>query len=128
MRLNQVTAPASDLNLSIAFYQTLGLRLIVKNADYARFELPEGGSTFSLHVVEGNIARDNAAWVYFECDNLDAEIARIAAVGVAFETGPVMQPWLWREAWLRDPAGNRICLYYAGENRLNPPWRIKPAD
>ena len=27
--------------------------------------------------------------------------------------------------YLRDPAGNRITLYHAGENRLNPPWRVK---
>ena len=26
---------------------------------------------------------------------------------------------------LRDPAGNLIALYHAGENRLNPPWRVK---
>ena len=37
---------------------------------------------------------------------------------------PRDQPWLWREAYLRDPAGNLICLYHAGENRRNPPWRI----
>jgi hydroxymethylpyrimidine/phosphomethylpyrimidine kinase len=35
-----------------------------------------------------------------------------------------MQRWLWREAWLRDPAGNSICLYHAGDNRRFPPWRI----
>ena len=32
--------------------------------------------------------------------------------------------WLWREAILVDPAGNRICLYRAGENRKYPPWRV----
>jgi hypothetical protein len=31
---------------------------------------------------------------------------------------------LWREAHLRDPAGNRVCLFHAGENRCNPPWRV----
>ena len=37
---------------------------------------------------------------------------------------PVDQRWLWREAYLRDPAGNLLCLYCAGENRLFPPWRL----
>ena len=37
---------------------------------------------------------------------------------------PVEQPWLWREARLTDPAGNRLCLYQADENRRFPPWRI----
>ena len=27
-------------------------------------------------------------------------------------------------AYLRDPDGNRLCLYFAGENRVNPPWRV----
>jgi hydroxymethylpyrimidine/phosphomethylpyrimidine kinase len=33
--------------------------------------------------------------------------------------------YLWRVARLRDPAGNRIQLYHAGENRRFPPWRVK---
>ena len=44
--------------------------------------------------------------------------------GVGFETDPTDQPWLWREAYLRDPDGHRLCLYFAGPNRLDPPWRI----
>jgi hydroxymethylpyrimidine/phosphomethylpyrimidine kinase len=34
------------------------------------------------------------------------------------------QRWLWREAYLRDPAGNVLCIYHAGTNRRFPPWRI----
>ena len=44
---------------------------------------------------------------------------------MAIEREPVAQTWLWYEAWLRDPAGNAICLYNAGENRRYPPWRIE---
>jgi hydroxymethylpyrimidine/phosphomethylpyrimidine kinase len=40
----------------------------------------------------------------------------------------VDQRWLWREAWLKDPAGNEICIYHAGENRRLPPWRIEGDD
>jgi catechol 2,3-dioxygenase-like lactoylglutathione lyase family enzyme len=49
MNLNQITVPASDIPAAIAFYQTLGLRLIVESPHYARFELPQGESTFSVH-------------------------------------------------------------------------------
>lgn len=53
MNLNQITVPALDLNRSISFYQALGLKLIVKALpDYARFECPDGSSTFSLHRVD----------------------------------------------------------------------------
>jgi len=126
MRLNQVTAPASDLDASITFYELLGLRLIVKSPHYARFELPKGEATFSLHVVQGPIPRTNAPQLYFELSDvgLDSEVARLQAAGIAFETEPKAQSWLWREAWLRDPAGNSICLYHAAENRRFPPWRV----
>jgi hydroxymethylpyrimidine/phosphomethylpyrimidine kinase len=32
---------------------------------------------------------------------------------------------MWREARLRDPAGNIVFLYKAGEARRYPPWRIE---
>lgn len=124
MRLNQITAAARDLDQSIAFYQLLGLTLIVKSPHYARFELPSGEATFSLHVADGEIPRENAPQLYFECLDVDLDIMRLKQAGVAIEREPVMQRWLWYEAWLRDPAGNQICLYHAGENRRFPPWRI----
>jgi catechol 2,3-dioxygenase-like lactoylglutathione lyase family enzyme len=124
MRLNQITAAARDLEASIAFYQTLGLNLIVKSPHYARFELPDGEATFSLHITDGDIPRVNAPQLYFEVDDVDAEVTRLKSVGIAFEREPVDQRWLWREAWLRDPAGNQICIYHAGENRRHPPWRL----
>ncbi|GAM98152.1 glyoxalase/dioxygenase superfamily protein [alpha proteobacterium U9-1i] len=124
MRLNQVTVAATDLDASIAFYTLLGLKLIVHSPHYARFELPSGEATFSLHIVDAPPPREHAPQLYFECD-VDAEFARLTAAGVAFESAPLMQSWLWYEAWLRDPAGNALCLFSAGENRKNPPWRLK---
>lgn len=117
MRLNQVTLGTADYAMSCAFYTTLGLRQIVATADghYARFEAP-GGVTLSIH--------PGGQTVYFECDDLDAEVARLQAAGMVFEQLPADQSWLWREARLTDPAGNAICLYQAGENRRYPPWRI----
>lgn len=125
MRLNQVTAAATDLEASIAFYRTLGLKLIVKSSHYARFELPQGEATFSLHAVEGPIPCANAPQLYFEVDDVEREVARLKQTGIAFEREPEQQRWLWHEAWLRDPAGNSICIYHAGENRHHPPWRIE---
>lgn len=123
MRLNQVTVGALDLAASIAFYETLGLRLIVHSAHYARFELPDGDSTFSLHVSPERCG-PHAPVIYFECDDLDGEVERLKAAGIAFQEGPLDQSWLWREARLTDPAGNALILYHAGQNRTHPPWRI----
>jgi hydroxymethylpyrimidine/phosphomethylpyrimidine kinase len=51
-------------------------------------------------------------------------VERLVAAGVEFEQLPADQPWLWREAQLRDPAGNQLCLYRARSNRRYPPWRV----
>jgi catechol 2,3-dioxygenase-like lactoylglutathione lyase family enzyme len=127
MRLNQVTVSARDLAASIAFYRTLGLKLIVRSDHYARFECPDGGSTFSLH-LDPNAQGVSETTVYFETDDLDDVVARLKALGVVFEADPVDQRWLWRETYLRDPSGNRICLYKAGDIRRFPPWRLKDEE
>ncbi|MBN9534868.1 MAG: VOC family protein [Alphaproteobacteria bacterium] len=126
MRLNQVTVPARDIEQSVAFYQALGLRLIVKSPHYARFELPDGEATFSVHLSDDVDGAARGAKIYFECADLDARVAALKAKGIVFDTDPVDQSWLWREAWLSDPAGVRLCFYHAGENRRYPPWRITP--
>lgn len=124
MRLNQVTVPAHDLTASIAFYETLGLRLIVRSEHYARFEAPRGEATFSLHLTEGDIPRENAPQIYFEVSDVDMELRRLRQAGIVPERPAVDQTWLWREAWLRDPAGNALCLFNAGDSRRYPPWRL----
>lgn len=125
MNLNQVTVPAFDLAASIAFYETLGLRLIVRSETYARFECPNGDATFSLAKRETPVPADSEGiHVYFECEDLDARVAALKARGLAFDQDPQDMRWLWREAWLPDPTGNHICLYTAGKNRKNPPWRL----
>jgi catechol 2,3-dioxygenase-like lactoylglutathione lyase family enzyme len=126
MNLNQVTIAVSDLARSIRFYETLGLRRIVQDVHYARFACPEGGSTFSLEVVDVAPTLFPAV-LYFECLRLDDTVRALKARGLRFESEPRDEPWLWREARLRDPDGHALCLYFAGENRLNPPWRIKDA-
>jgi len=125
MELNQVTLPSTDLARSVAFYTRLGFRLIVHDPPtYARFECRPDGPTFSLHRV-ATVAEDCAVVVYFECEDVDATVRSLEARGVRFELPPTDQPWLWRESHLRDPDGNRLCLYHAGRNRLHPPWRIE---
>ena len=126
MRLNQVTVPALDVEASVAFYRGLGLRLIVSALPrYARFECPDGDSTFSLHQVQQSPAGPGAI-VYFECESLDNTVSELKGLGYRFTQDPKDEPWLWREARLVDPSGNVVCLYSAGENRRNPPWRMAP--
>ena len=122
MRLNQVTVTVGDIDAALAFYAKLGLKLIVKSPHYARFMCPQGDSTFSIHA--GEPSANPSTVVYFENDDLDALVERLRADGLHFDTDPADQHWLWREARLRDPSGNPICLFRAGSNRVHPPWRL----
>ena len=125
MKLNQITIPSLDLSVSKAFYEQLGMQLIVDAMpDYIRFVIPEDQSSFSIHRVD-SIVDGESIWIYFECDNLDQRVSELQSLGLKFDDQPEDKPWLWREARLRDPDGNRLILYRAGENRLNPPWRVQ---
>ncbi len=122
MKLNQVTVGCLDYDKSVTFYKALGLIQIVDAPPrYARFETP-GGETFSIHAVEQIGAPSTV--IYFECDALDETVAALEATGIAFDTQPTDESWGWREARLRDPADNTLCLFYGGENRRFPEWRI----
>lgn len=124
MNLNQVMLPATDVERSAGFYRTLGFVQIVSSLpSYARFECP-GGATFSLHQVN-SIVQGSGVIVYFECEDLDATCRELAERGIPFDSMPTDQPWLWREAYVRDPDGNVLCLYHAGTNRRFPPWRLR---
>jgi catechol 2,3-dioxygenase-like lactoylglutathione lyase family enzyme len=126
VRLNHVTVAVSDIERAVGFYQRLGLVQIVADyPSYARFVCPEGDSTFSLvGLGPGSEVPASMTSVHFECEDLDARVAALKADGIAFEQDPIDQPYLWREAILKDPDGNTIFLFSAGENRVNPPWRI----
>lgn len=125
MNLNQVTVPSLNIQKAIAFYKKIGLELIVEALPhYARFVCPDGDATFSVHLTEDQII-GNGITVYFECKNLDNKVKELREIGILFDELPKDQNWLWREARLKDPDGNLIILFYAGKNRLNPPWRIK---
>jgi catechol 2,3-dioxygenase-like lactoylglutathione lyase family enzyme len=123
VRLNQVTVGAVDLGTSERFYKVLGLHLIVKDDHYLRFECPDGGSTFSIELVE-SVPQEEQVTIYFESEDLDGLCDRLIAEGVSLDRKPQDMPWLWREARLTDPDGHHLCLFRAGENRQNPPWRI----
>lgn len=129
MNLNQVTIYSDRTVETVDFFKKLGLNLIVDSLPrYARLECPDGESTLSVNEAEtrpvGSVP-SNSVILYFECVNLDAEVDRLKSLGLHFDEDPTDRRWLWRQAYLKDPNGNKICLFHAGENRKNPPWRVK---
>lgn len=123
MNLNQVTLPATDMEKTTAFYRQMGFLQIVDTPHYARFECTEGNSTFSISLDAGG--GNNSSVIYFEHENLDELVSTLKSKGIVFDQDPTDMSYLWREAILHDPSGNKIKLYWAGENRLNPPWRVE---
>ena len=125
MNLNQVTIFSEKPVETVEFYEKLGLKLIVDSLPrYARLECPDGESTLSVNITE-NVVPNNSIVLYFECTELDKEVQRLKDLGLKFDEDPADREWLWRQAYLKDPNSNKICLFYAGENRQNPPWRVK---
>jgi len=123
MNLNQVTLPVKNMGDATNFYLKLGFIQIVDTPHYARFECPEGDSTFSL-ILENDLF-SNGTVIYFEHEKLDHWVCDLKSKGIEFYQEPEDQSYLWREAILFDPSGNKIKLYWAGDNRLNPPWRVE---
>ncbi len=56
--------------------------------------------------------------LYFEVSDLDGFCRGLQKRGFYFTQLPTMMPWGWRHAYLNDPEGHEISLYWAGENRM----------
>ena len=124
MNLNQVTIFSKKPVETVEFFEKLGLRRIVDSLPrYARLECPDGESTLSVNTADDARVSNNVV-LYFECDHLESTVAELKDAGLHFDEDPTDRPWLWRQAYLKDPNGNKICLFHAGENRKNPPWCV----
>tara|TARA_R110002072_G_scaffold1598_3_gene13565 strand:+ start:22608 stop:23015 length:408 start_codon:yes stop_codon:yes gene_type:complete len=123
MNLNQITLPCTNVQQSVDFYKRMGFNLIVLSDHYARFESSLGEATFSLHLAPQAMASQSVV-IYFEVESVPDAVLELKNLGFEILQETRDQPWLWTEAYIQDPGGNRVCVYHAGENRKNPPWRI----
>lgn len=76
------------------------------------------------YIDTDKLINGNGIYVYFECENLDEYVDKPIERGIEFQKKPNDKKWLWREARLKDLDGNQLIIFYGGENRINPPWRI----
>ncbi len=112
-----------DLARALAFYEdALGFRVVDSYPGaYARLTSPKGGTTIALHCLDAGqrmTASSEGVRLYFEVRSLDAFCKSLQERGVAFDQSPRDMPWGWRHAYLRDPDGHQLSLYWAGKARL----------
>jgi catechol 2,3-dioxygenase-like lactoylglutathione lyase family enzyme len=125
LAFNHAMIYVRDVERSLRFYRDLlGLRLIETfehggHAVYARLRSP-GGGTIALHLLgEGvTVAQSGGIRLYFEARGLNALCKELAARGVQFKQMPKRMPWGWDHAYLNDPDGYEVSLYWAGKKRL----------
>lgn len=123
LEFNHAMIYTADVERALRFYRdALGFETVdVYPHAYARLKSPAGGTTIALHALEVGQAMDprsEGLRLYFEVEDLDAFCQGLAGKGVLFDRMPEDMPWGWRHAYLRDPDGHEISLYWAGEARI----------
>jgi catechol 2,3-dioxygenase-like lactoylglutathione lyase family enzyme len=133
LELNHAMIYTRDVARSLGFYRDLlGLTLLeeYRAGDmpvYARLKLPAGSGTIALHLLEpGRSLGTGGVRLYFEIRSLESFCARLEAAGALFSKPPAMMPWGWKHAYLNDPDGHEISLYWAGSKRLKKTAKGRP--
>jgi len=125
LTFNHAMIYARDVERALIFYRDLlGFKLIEDfryegKPVYARLHAPGGDGTIALHQAEANasLASDGVR-LYFEVRDLDDFCRKLQQKNFYITQLPRMMPWGWRHAYLNDPDGHEISLYWAGENRM----------
>ncbi len=115
-----------DVARALHFYQDLlGLKTIDvfqfgSHPVYARLQSPAGTTTLALHQVDPGqeLPPFDSIRLYFEVKELDALCKILQAEGVEIAQLPKPMPWGWTHAYLNDPDGHEVSLYWAGAKRL----------
>ena len=122
---NHAMVYARDVERSLHFYTNL---LGMKKVDefryegkpiYARLAAQEGEGTIAIHQLgPGASTAAEGVRLYFETPDLDEFCRALQAKGFYITQLPRMMPWGWKHAYLNDPDGHEISLYWAAGGRM----------
>jgi lactoylglutathione lyase len=123
---NHAMLYTQDVPAALAFYRDL---LGFKTVDifewqgrpvYARLKAPRGTGTLALHMPAPgeSVPASDGVRLYFEIQELEKFCAKLEAAGVVIKKPPKLMPWGWVHAYLDDPDGHEISLYWAGVKRF----------
>jgi len=121
LNFNHAMVYAKDVQRALGFYrELLGFKLVDEfrhesKPVYARLRAPGGDGTIALHLAgPGTSLASDGVRLYFEIRELDEFCRKLQAKGFYITQMPRMMPWGWRHAYLNDPDGHEISLYWAG--------------
>ena len=125
LTFNHAMVYAADVRRALGFYRDLlGFKLVdeFRHEDilvYARLRAPGGDGTLALHLAgPGTPLASDGVRLYFEIREVDDFCRKLQTKGFYITQMPRMMPWGWRHAYLNDPDGHEISIYWAGENRM----------
>ena len=123
VEFNHAMIYTTKLSRALKFYgDLLGFEVVDSYPGaYVRLKSPAGATTIALHAVDSGQEMDpktEGLRLYFEVEGLDALCKALEKKGVKFDQMPKDMPWGWKHAYLRDPDGHEISLYWAGEARF----------
>jgi len=125
LTFNHAMVYAKDVQRALDFYrELLGFKVVDEfhhegKPVYARLRAPGGDGTIALHLAgPGTSLASDGVRLYFEIREIDDFCRKLQAKGFYITQMPRMMPWGWRHAYLNDPDGHEISLYWAGENRM----------
>ena len=125
LTFNHAMIYVKDVERGFRFYHDLlGFQLIEDfryegKPVYARMRAPGGDGTIALHQAGPDVSvSSDGVRLYFEVRDLDGFCRKLQQKGFYITQLPRMMPWGWRHAYVNDPDGHEISLYWAGENRM----------
>ena len=125
LSFNHAMVYVKDVQRALDFYRgLLGFKMVDEfrhegKPVYARLRAPGGDGTLALHMAgPGTSLASDGVRLYFEIRELDDFCRKLQAKQFYITQMPRMMPWGWRHAYLNDPDGHEISLYWAGENRM----------
>jgi lactoylglutathione lyase len=125
LTFNHAMIYVKDVNRALGFYRDLlGFKLIEDfrfegQSVYARLRAPGGDGTIALHLAgPATPLSSEGVRLYFEIRDLEGFCRKLQSKGFYITQMPRVMPWGWRHAYLNDPDGHEISIYWAGEMRM----------
>lgn len=129
---NHAMIYSRDVSRALGFYRDLlGFTVLEefragKKVVYARLKVSGGTATIALHqLAPGEPLGTLGVRLYFEVRTLEKFCKKLEAAGAKFSKPPAVMPWGWKHAYLDDPDGHEISLYWAGSKRLRKAKAVK---